>query len=154
MDNKETLADKIKKTDDIIPKVIAIGVVGTAAVLSGYLLIKKIIDDDKESKKTQSLILIDNGDIVITEDTDKKIKSNVKDEKYSIVFFDDQHCLVSVYCLGSQEYAKFIASNVYFTDDNKIVFDILNITDEKYEYFIENINELCEDKSRSRVRRG
>lgn len=152
MENVEILTNNLKRKDDIIPKVIVIGVLGTTVIVGGYTLIRKLIHNYKESKKTQSLILVDNGGVTITQDTDKKLNPDVEDNKYSIVRFDDTKWLIAVYCKDSNEYAEFIKYNVYFTDDNKIVLDVLNINDEKYVEFKENREDL--EKGSSRVRRG
>lgn len=152
MENKENLNNRFKRKDDIIPTVIFIGVIGSALAVGGYALIKNAVNDYKESKKTQSLILIDNGTVTITDDTEKKLNPDVEDNKYSIVMFDETKWLIAVDCKDSNEYAEFIKNNVYFTDDDKIVLDVLNINDEKYEEFKENKEDL--EKGSSRVRRG
>lgn len=137
---------------EILPKVIFFTVVGGAIVIGGYLIYDNISKKITESKKTQSLILIDNGTITIKEDTEKKLNPDVKNEKYSIVMFDDTKWLIAVNCIDSDTYAEFVENNIYFTDENKIVFDTIRVNEESYEYFKEHIDET--NKGSSRVRKG
>ena len=151
MENRDIKEFKLKELikNNMVCRVALAITVPTVCVGTG-LLIRSLINKDG---KTQSIILIDNGTISITNDKGKKLNPDVKGENYNIICFDDQNWIITVKCVDSETYANFIANNIYFTDDDKIILDTLSLTDENYVYFKENQEELT-DKGHSRVKKG
>ena len=132
--------------------IVLCSVVGCAALLAGSLIQKNIMKKREENKKTKSYIVINNGEVIINSNIEMDINSNFKEKYYSIQMFDDDTWLIAVNCIDSDIYAEFIENNIYFAENNKIIFDIMNVNEESYEYFKEHIDET--NKGSSRVRKG
>ena len=110
----------------------------------GYNITKKIQRKmkNKNTENKYTAIVLSNGNRNIVRDIES---DEYADEKYKIVEIDDCDWVVYVYGEDRTEYAYFLSSNMYFNEDNKIIFDINNATDEKYEDFTQdksiNINQ-------------
>ncbi len=125
-------------------------IIAGAAGLTVHEILSKYLD---KKSKTKTYILVNNGEVSIYEDNDLNIKIKIKDkEKYGIVEFDEHNWIIYVYCKDSNTYAEFIKSNIYFDENNKIIFDTYNLTEEKYEYF--SLESEGIEKEPSRVRKG
>lgn len=101
--------------------------------------------------KECSLITISNNEIHIYDNV--PIHASYKDSKpkYDITELNDQNWLIYVYGSDASQYSEFIASNIYFDENNKVILDSLKLTDENFEYFVNNENS---NDNNSRVRKG
>ena len=119
---------------DLMLSTIIYTLVASFCINVGYSFTKKIQRKikDKNTENKCTAIVLSNGNKNIIKDIET---SEYAEDKYKIVTLDDYDWVIYVYGKDRTEYAYFLSSNLYFNEENKIIFDINNASDEQYEEF-------------------
>lgn len=125
------------KNDPAGAIITSVGIITICTVVTGVSLHNFI----KESKETKSIVYVNNGIVSVYDYNSSEIDFDNVEGNYSIIPFNDQNWIIFVKCDNSAEYAEFIANNIYFGEDNKVLLNTLDLTDANYEYFVEHIDE-------------
>ncbi|MBO4601312.1 MAG: hypothetical protein J5634_03685 [Bacilli bacterium] len=137
----------VTKKEDILINVVSFTL---ATSLVGIIIIPNAKScEHLKIYKTSSLIVINNHEIHIYDNV--PIEEVHTKNKYNIIELNNQNWLIYVYGANASQYSDFMASNIYFDENNKIVLDSFKLTDENFEYFINNENS---NDNNSRVRKG
>ena len=130
-----------KKDKFIAGFAIAIATVSTIAVTSAT--IKSCKDNINLNKnKSCTMMIIHDKEIDIYDNVPFSEESF---DKYKVLQLNDQNCIVYVFGDDSSLYSDFIASNIYFDENNKVIIDTININQDNYEYY-------CNPADKSMVR--
>lgn len=138
-ENKKVISDNEYKgiTNNKFTDGFIIGTIAAVLTYSFSTTIPQLFDKNKDHVCT--LITIKDGDVNVF---DNIKKNDFSKSKYSYQKISDTMCYIYVYGSDAPTYADFILSNIYFGDNNKIIFDENNVTSDNFEYYVLHEDEI------------